>query len=499
MYAGVNGNHTYQGNPPGLKWSPRAGMAYSFTSKTVLRGGYGMFWAPYNYPAPSTSSSNYGQVGYTQNTVTPQSGSNTVPTVTLDNPFPSGVVQPSGNSRGALSGVGTTISYVDQNRKAPRVQQYSVDIQRQLPWDMAIKIGYIGARGDQLGMGGTVDTAVNINQVDPKYLSLGSALSQQVPNPFFGRPELAGTSFATSATIARNQLLRPYPQFLNVNARQVTEGFNRYNAGVIEWTKRVSHGFGGRISYTYSALTDNQVGESNFYSLVGPGLPLNDYNFIPSMPHCAAGASFTTACYNPRSEYARGALDVPHRVIIAPIVELPFGRNRKWANNSTAADWLIGGWTVSAIANLQSGFPITVQQSDNTGLLGGAQRPNLSGQSIATTGDYEDRLASADHSKATWFSAAGFAAAPANTFGTTPRTITAARSPQQKNLDAVFMKNFRLGESKSVQVKVEMLNLLNRVEVTGASSNTLGSSTFGQIVNQAGFMRITQLMFRYSF
>jgi hypothetical protein len=347
-------------------------------------------------------------------------------------------------------------------------------------------------------MGGTADTPVNINQVDPKYLSLGSALSQPVPNPFFGRPELAGTSLG-NATIPRNQLLRPYPQFLNVNARQVTEGFNRYNAAVIEWTKRVSHGFGGRISYTYSALTDNQVGESNFYSLVSPGLPLNNYNYIASMPRCAAGAQFTTACYDPRAEYGRGMLDVPHRVIIAPIVELPFGRNRKWANNSAAADWVLGGWSISAIANLQSGFPINVQQTDNTGLLGGAQRPNLSGQSIATPGNYEDRLASADHSAAAWFTSAGFTPAAANTFGMAPRTITSARSPQQKNIDAVFMKNFRLGESKSALVKVEMLNLFNRVNVTGASSNTLGSSTFGQINNQAGFMRITQVMFRYSF
>jgi hypothetical protein len=310
---------------------------------------------------------------------------------------------------------------------------------------------------------------------------------------------LAGTSLGTSANIARNQLLRPYPQFLNVNARQVTEGFNRYNAAVVEWTKRVSHGFGGRISYTYSALTDNQVGESNFYALVSPGLPLNNYNYIASMPACAAGAQFASACYNPRAEYGRGMLDVPHRVIIAPIVELPFGQNRKWANASKAADWIIGGWSISAIANLQSGFPINVQQTDNTGLLGGAQRPNLSGQSIATPGDYQARLSSADHPTATWFAAAGFTPVPANTFGTTPRTITSARSPQQKNLDAVFMKNFKLGESKSAQVKVEMLNLFNRVNVTGASSNTVGSSTFGQIVNQAGFMRITQLMFRYSF
>jgi hypothetical protein len=61
------------------------------------------------------------------------------------------------------------------------------------------------------------------------------------------------------------------------------------------------------------------------------------------------------------------------------------------------------------------------------------------------------------------------------------------------------MKNFRLGESKTAQVKLEMLNLFNRVEVTGASSNNVTSGAFGQIGNQAGFMRITQIMFRYSF
>src|SRR5262245_39642920 len=125
MYAGIGNNKTSQGNPPSVKWSPRAGFAYSFTSRTVLRGGYGMFWAPYNYPIPNTTDNNYGQVGFTQNTVVPQSPQ--IPTVTLDNPFPNGVVRPSGSSRGALSGVGTTISFVDQNRKAPRVQQYSVD------------------------------------------------------------------------------------------------------------------------------------------------------------------------------------------------------------------------------------------------------------------------------------------------------------------------------------------------------------------------------------
>src|SRR5262245_10857002 len=498
MYAGVGGNKTSQGNPRSVKWSPRAGFAYSFTSRTVLRGGYGMFWAPYNYPTPNTTENNYGQVGFTQNTVVPQSSP--IPTVTLDNPFPNGVVRPSGNSRGALSGVGTTISFVDQNRKAPRVQQYSVDIQQEFADNMSIKVGYVAARSDHLGLGGSVDTPVNIDQVDPQYLSLGSALTQQVPNPCSGRPELAGTNLGSSATLSRNQLLRPYPQFLDINARQVTEGVSRYNAAVIEWTKRLTHGWGGRVSYTYSVLKDNQVGETNFYSFVSPGLPLNNYNYIASMPRCAAAARFTSACYDPYAEYGVGMLDVPHRVILAPIVELPFGQNRKWLNASKIADWVIGGWSISAIANFQSGFPMNVQQSDNTGLLGGAQRPNVSGQTLGTPGDYEDRLASADHRTAAWISAAGFSLAPPNTFGTAPRTITSIRTPAQKNVDAAIMKNFRVGEGKTALVKVELMNLFNRVNLqAGLNANTVGNANFGQITNQAGFMRITQVMFRYSF
>src|SRR5438045_6282981 len=82
MYAGVNGNKTTQGNPPGLKASPRVGVVYSFNTDTVLRGGYGIYWAPFNYQAPSTTTSNYGQVGYTANTFIAQTAG--TPTITLD-------------------------------------------------------------------------------------------------------------------------------------------------------------------------------------------------------------------------------------------------------------------------------------------------------------------------------------------------------------------------------------------------------------------------------
>ena len=99
MYAGVNGNPTTQGNPPKVKWSPRVGVVYSLNTKTVLRGGYGLYWAPCNYPAPSTSTSNYGQVGFTQNTLVAADGRHA--DRHADNPFPNGVVAAVGQQRWA--------------------------------------------------------------------------------------------------------------------------------------------------------------------------------------------------------------------------------------------------------------------------------------------------------------------------------------------------------------------------------------------------------------
>jgi hypothetical protein len=503
MYAGVNGNKTTQGNPPAIKWSPRVGAVYSLNSNTVVRGGYGIYWAPYNYPAPSTSSSNYGQLGYTQNTPI-YTSQVSVPTRTLDNPYPLGVLQPTGNTKGALTGINTALSYIDQNRTAPRVQQWSVDLQRELPGAMAVTATYMGARGEHLPLGGSVDVGVNINQLDPKYLALGSAaLNTQLPNPFFGNPNVP-LSLSTPVTLSRARLLTPFPQFTQVNDRQVTEGINRYQAGIIEWSKRVTHGWGGRVSYTYSVLKDNQFAETNFFSAVGPGLPMNNYNYVSSAPVCQTGQQFTTACYDPRTEYSYGMLDVPHRVIIAPIAELPFGKDRAYVNQSEWADWIIGGWTVSALINLQAGFPLNVQQSNPNGALNGgvAARPNLvPGVSLATPGSYEDRLASADHPTATWINPAAFSLVSFGQFGNTPRTITDLRTPGQANVDASFIKSFRIGANKSAQVKIETLNLFNRVNVRTLQGNNVFApgNSFGQTTLQSGFMRITQLMFRFTF
>ena len=190
------------------------------------------------------------------------------------------------------------------------------------------------------------------------------------------------------------------------------------------------------------------MGESNFYTAVSPGLPVNNYNYLSSLPACARRPAVHHRVLRPggRIRLQRARRAAPRDP--GADGELPFGTGRRWANSSKLADLLIGGWTVSSVINLQSGFPLNVQQAADSRLsVGGtttANRPNLvGGVDLATAGSYEDRLASADHATATWINPAAFSLAGAGTFGNTPRTITDLRTPGQYNVDAVVMKNCR--------------------------------------------------------
>ena len=354
VYAGQGGANEYQGDPPAVKLSPRVGVVYAFNPKTVLRTGYGVYWAPWNYQP--VSGVNYGQIGYVRQTFISQG--QFVPTTALDNPFPGGALQPVGNTLGPLTGVGGQIEFVDQTRGAPWVQQYSADLARELGSSMSVGIEYVGATGRSLGLGGSNDGVLNINQLDPRHLSLGAALLDPVPNPFFGLP--SGQGFAvTSPTVQRRQLLRPFPQYSDILMRQNTSGKSQYHAVVLKAEKRPTNGWGGRINYTYSRLMDNQFGETNFLQPNSPEA-LNAYDLA--------------------AEYSLGLIDVPHKLALAPIVELPFGEGKRWATSGVGAA-ILGGWTVTSILTLESGFPIALASATNntTCLPGcsGRTRPEL--------------------------------------------------------------------------------------------------------------------------
>ena len=471
VYAGVNGAPTQQGNQPAAKFSPRVGVVYSLNPRTVIRGGYGIYQAPWNYQF--VGAANYGQVGYSQNTFINQG--QFFPTTSLTNPFPGGVVQPRGNSRGALEGVGSNIEFIDQDKKAPYVQQYSFDINRELPGNLAVGFEYNGATGRQLGLGGSNDGTININQLDPQHLALGAALTQQVPNRFAGL--LPGTGL-NGATVTRAQSLRPFPQFGNIIMRQSTQGRNQYHAAILKLDKRMSNGWGGRINYTWSRLKDNQFGEGNSYSF-------NNGN--------------AQNAYDLDAEYSLGLLDVPHKLVISPIIELPFGAGKRWATSGAAAA-ILGDWTISSIVAIESGFPIALSSSSNnlTNAFFLMQRPNATGRDPATSGNREDRMFYTGANPGLWLNPAAWTNPGLFQLGTEPRTRGDIRTPHRNNWDFVATKDVRLGGSARAQVRLEVLNITNTVKTLGPRT-AVGAANFGQVNGQRGFMRLTQLMFRVTF
>ncbi|HYE84981.1 MAG TPA: carboxypeptidase-like regulatory domain-containing protein [Vicinamibacterales bacterium] len=486
VYAGVNGAPEHQGNPPAAKISPRLGMVYSLNPKTVVRAGYGLYWAPWNYQG--VSATNYGNVGFTQDTFISQH--QFFPRTSLTDPFPGGIATVRGSARGALEGVGGAIEFIDQDKKAPMIHQYSVDLARELPGNIAIGFEYVGATGRDLGLGGSNDGIININQVPTQYLSLGAGLTEAVPNPFFGLPAstLSTTSSfsTTSPTIPRRQLLRPFPQFGDILMRQATLGKSQYHAGVLKFEKRMSNGWGGRINYTYSRLMDNQFGEGNFFS---------------------QNPTEMQDAYNLDAEYSIGLLDVPHKIAITPMIELPFGEGKRWGNGAVA-NAILGGWTISSIISLESGFPVQIYtQNNSTNIFTRTQRANPGTGDAETSGSRHDRIATTPAAGCVnepcgtgvfWLNRQAFSTPATYTLGTLPRTLSDVRTPHRNNWDFVAAKSVNLKGSMRGEIKLEVLNVTNTPKVRGPETR-IDNANFGQVTVQSGFMRLTQLMFRLSF
>jgi len=470
MYAGVNGYKTHQGDPQTMKWQPRIGLAWSASSKTVVRAGYGVFYAPLQLFFPSNNA--FGALGFSSSTdFLASTDSNRTPADNLTNPFPRGFQQPTGSSKGLLQNVGDSVTFIDQDNKHGYVHQYSMDIQRELPGNVIFTIGYVGSKSLKLSVGGTNSSTVNINQLPNQLLSMGTQLQQSVSNPFFGIPE-AG-SLGRSSTTTVGQLLRPFPQFLNVNMVRPSLGYGNYNSLIVKAERRVDRlGFGFRTSYTWAKMLENYFGESNFYGQrLGTAVDNFDLN----------------------KEYGLSFNDVPHRFNVTPMWDLPLGKGKRWAS-SGLADKIVGGWNISPVINLQSGFPASIYYTSTASNqnLGGGQRPNMVvGVSPCTSGSATDRLGN-------WFDKNAFAAAAPFTVGNAPRTLPDCRLPHQFNMDLAIRKNFKVGEVNTVSFRLEALNATNTAKFQAPESR-YDNSAFGRVVAQAGFPRIIQWMIRYQY
>ncbi len=465
-FAGQNGAPNGIGNPNWSKWGPRAGFAWQLNSKTVVRGGYGLFWAPpFGIGAPIQTAGYYAT---TSNTFTTD-GYQTA-TSNLTSPFPNGLNKPVGSSIGALAGVGETISFADPNSRSPRVQQFSFDVQRELPGGVSVEVGYVGSRSSHLT---TMSGNMNVNALNPSYFSQGyGALTQSVGNPLSG--VVSSTSNFGAAQVGRYQLLLPYPEFGEIEQSLSDQDNAQYDSLVLKTQKRLTHGLTFLSTLTWArSFDEGNGGPGNFLNSGNAGYPQNPYNIA--------------------GEYAPSYYDSPIRWATTFTYELPFGKGKAFLGSSgRLMDAVVGGWSFNGIGIYQTGFPLQITQSINNNSLFGfdSQRPNATGISPVTSGSLESRLGN-------YINAAAFSNAPALSFGNVARSI-GMRGPGQANWDLSLFKTFSITERFKGQFRTGLLNAFN-TPLFNAPGSAYGSGSFGVISSQGNFSRMVELGLRLYF
>jgi hypothetical protein len=430
-----------QGNPQNQQatdwknFGPRFGFAYSLDNKTVLRGGYGIFFLP-----RVIAGTNGGAVEAVRTSTmfaTPDNG--VTPADTLNNPFPEGLL-PALNDRNPLANIGQSITAPEYAFKNGYAQLWSFGVQREIPWDIVLDAHYWGNKGTRL-----LETW-NINQLPDQYLSLRNALNGPVSNPFFG---LIGSGALAGRTISLQQSLLPFPQYTSVQQVYAPAGNSTYHAFTIQGEKRLSPTFTFLGSYTRSKAIDDVR------------TPLD--------------------IYNRRLEKGLSGFDVPNQFRLSFVYSLPFGRDRQFGRNfNRVVNAIVGDWNFNSIVNLQSGLPISISRpSVNNG-----QSAELSNPTLAQW------FSTSVFSLAAPFTFGNVGPVLPDVRTDWTRNIDAVLV---KNL------GFEIAEhAVTAQFRFEVYNLFNTPQF-GFPNNTVGSQTFGVVSSLANSPRDLQLALKIRF
>jgi hypothetical protein len=453
VYAGVNGVDRGIYQPDRNNFAPRIGLAYLLAPKTVVRTGYALHYIPVV--------GSVDPVGYSTTTSMVTSLDGFTPRDRLSNPFPGGLAPATGNSLGLATLAGQNISFVEPGDVVPKLHTWNLNLQRELFSKSLMQVGYVGSRGINITSDPQTAISENINQVPAEYLSLGRSLLDSVPNPFAG--VISGGQLG-GATVQRQQLLRPFPQFQNITRNLPTYGNTVYHSLQAKFEQRMWRGLTTIVSYTRS----KNIGDIGPYQ--------NNYNR--------------------RVERAVTSFDVPQRLTVTTSWDVPVGRNRRWLRNSSKAiDLMFGQWNMATFSTFQSGFPLSFGVATNTLFLtgAGAQRPNAIGDPNAgISGSITGRLGA-------YFNTAAFAQPADFTFGNVGSRVGWLRSPGMNNVNLTLTKQFAVTERVKVNLRASSFNLLNH-PVFAAPNTTFGAiGQFGTISAQANMSRQTEVVLRIIF
>jgi Carboxypeptidase regulatory-like domain/TonB dependent receptor len=407
----IMGPATYFTSKDGFQ--PRFGIAYSPTSKWVIRTGFGMFdvldMQDINFD-PSRSLSARRQVDTNAD----------FPNLTFEQPY--------GGGAGTFT-VTAPFSYAaDEYMQTPYVFQYLFDVQRQISPNLMIDVGYLGNAGHH------EDELLDLNDPLPG------------PGPVQSR--------------------RPFPSFgvIQTNSDDVNSDYNALSARV---EKRFSHGLDFVESYTWGRAIDDM---SSVRDHTGDTL-------FPQNP------------YNPMADRGLSNFQLEQRSATSLVYDLPVGKGRALLGNiGGVANAFLGGWELTGIITVQSGFPYDMNSGVDSANIGesGYERPNYTGQNV-----YLPNPGPTD-----WFNTAAFTTPPAYTFGDVGRNTLIG--PGLADADISLMKNFYVHENDHFQFRFETFNTLNHPN-WGAPTTEITSPGFGTITSTNGNMRELQFGLKFYF
>ena len=432
-FLNVNGQPRNLYDAPTRNFMPRFGFAYSLSGKTVLRGGYGIFFGQLGLTVRSFNQTGFSSV--TNHVPTLDSGLTFIST--LANPYPDGLRNPVGAGDGIATNLGQNISFANPKLRTPYDQRWSFGIQRVLPAGFMIDMSYVGGRST------AIETSRNLNYTPAEYLSTSPVRDQAVIdrnsknylNPMAGL--LPGTSM-NGANASFTRLMYSYPQFGNVTTT-TSQGYAWYHSAQMRVERRFASGFTIMGAWTWSKNME--------------------------------ATGFLNAS-DPLPERVISDSDRTHRFTSSGIYELPFGRNRRFMNRAPrVADVVLGGWQVSGNFQYQTGEPLGL------------------GDYIFYGDPKKIVLPRGERNREHWFNIAGFETNTAkqrtNAIRYTSSRFSGLRAAAINMLDLSAIKKAKIRERYSIETRVEALSALNH-QIFDVPNTSVTAGTFGTVTGKKG-------------
>jgi len=448
-------------------FEPRIGLAYKLkgSDKTVVRAGYAIFhdsswsqgaqglWQNPPFYAESDAFA-FTISGCTVATAYCAATKGMTPSaLSFSNGFPIFTSQP---NPATFSG---TIQAQNINFRPGQVQQFNVNVEHQMPGDIVLTVGYAGARSSHVLIDGN-----NLNVTTPTACAGGS---NAVP----------GSGYTLGCGPGGAFMPQP-PQFANFPfstiANITDQGSAHYNSLQVKAeTKSARHGLYALISYTYSRAYDNGFADGVGSTIGATYYPLPNWSKL---------------------DWALSQINLNNNFTASVIYDLPFGNGKRFGSNwNHATNTLLGGWQLTVIEHISSGFPIFVVDGNNSS---GVNFQN-NGNSFIRPNQICDPSSGFHQSVAEWFNVNCFGAPGAGQLGNSNRTPV--NGPDFVNTDFSVIKRFALKENMGLDFRAEIFNLFNHAQFGLPASDFNAPSTFGKINSTVNGPRLVQFGLKFTF